>query len=84
MENVQGNVSTIAVMLYAILAPYIAKYVSQEVFIAIIGLLAVIWSAYHPNTFAIFNNQKESADNNITSIGEYDDLEPIDGDDDDQ
>lgn len=56
MDNIQGNVSTIAVAVYAILAPYIAQYVSQEVFVAICGLILVLWSAYNPNSFKIFGN----------------------------
>lgn len=59
MDNVQGNVSTIGVMIWTILCPYISQYVSQEVFLAIFGLLIVIWSAYNPNTFAIFGNKEE-------------------------
>jgi len=59
MDNVQGNVSTIAVAVYALLAPYIAQYISQEVFLALIGLLLVLWSAYNPNSFAILGNAKE-------------------------
>ena len=57
MDNIQGNLSTIFVAIYAVLAPYIAQYVSQEVFVAICGLILVIWSAYNPNTFKIFGNQ---------------------------
>ena len=56
MDNIQGNLSTILVAIYAILAPYIAQYISQEVFLAICGLILVIWSAYHPNSFKIFGN----------------------------
>ena len=56
MELNQNNISTVAVALYAILAPYISQYVSQEVFIAIFGLLLVIWSAYNPNTLNILGN----------------------------
>lgn len=59
MENAQGNISTVGVMIWTILCPYISQYVSQEVFLAIFGLLIVIWSAYNPNTFAIFNNNTE-------------------------
>ena len=32
MDNIQGNVSTIAVAIYALLAPYIAQYISEDVF----------------------------------------------------
>ena len=58
MDNIQGNVSTIGVMIWTILCPYVSQYVSQEVFLAVFGLLIVIWSAYNPNTFAIFGNNK--------------------------
>lgn len=56
MENIQGNLSTIGVIIWTILCPYISPYVSQEVFLAIFGLIIVLWSAYHPNTFEIFGN----------------------------
>lgn len=58
MDNIQGNVSTIAVFIYTILAPYIAQYISQEVFLAIFGLILVLWSAYHPNSFKFLGNDK--------------------------
>ncbi len=58
MDNIQGNVSTIAVAIYALLAPYIAQYVSEDVFLAIVSLILVIWSAYNPNSFAILGNAK--------------------------
>ena len=58
MDNVQGNVSTIGVMIWTILCPYISQYVSQEVFLAIFGLLIVLWSAYNPNTFKVLGNGK--------------------------
>jgi len=60
MDNIQGNVSTIAVAIYALLAPYISQYISQEVFLAIFGLILVIWSAYNPNSFAILGNDDKS------------------------
>ena len=56
MDNLQGNISTVLVALYAILAPYISQYMSQEVFLSICGLILVIWSAYNPNTFKILGN----------------------------
>jgi hypothetical protein len=58
MDNIQGNVSTIAVFIYTILAPYIAQYISQEVFLALFGLILVLWSAYNPNTFKFLGNDK--------------------------
>lgn len=59
MDNLQGNISTIAVFIYTILAPYIAQYISQEVFLAIFGVILVLWSAYHPNTFKFLGNDKK-------------------------
>lgn len=56
MDNIQGNLSTIIVALYAILAPYISQWVSQEVFIALCGFILVLWSAYNPNSFKILGN----------------------------
>lgn len=56
-DNIQGNVSTIAVMIWTILCPYISQYVSQEVFMAIFGLIIVLWSAYNPNSFAWLGNK---------------------------
>ena len=56
MDNIQGNVSTIGVMIWTVLCPYISQYVSQDVFLAIFGLLIVLWSAYNPNTFEWLGN----------------------------
>ena len=70
MDNLQGNVSTIAVFIYAILAPYIAQYVSQEAFIAICGLIVVLWSAYNPNTFAFLGNAKPAIDTEETVLND--------------
>ena len=79
MDNIQGNVSTVAVALYALLAPYIAQYISQEVFLAIVGLILVLWSAYNPNSFAILGNGKtEPVEEDLVLNDEY-----TTGDDDD-
>ena len=56
MEFNQGNISTIVSMLWIILCPYISNYVTQEAFIAICGLIIIVWSACNPNTFEIFGN----------------------------
>lgn len=73
MDNIQGNVSTIAVAIYALLAPYIAQYVSEDVFLAIVGLILVIWSAYNPNSFAILGNstKKEPVEEDLILNDEY-------------
>jgi len=56
MEFNQGNISTIVAMLWTILCPYISTYVSQDAFIAICGIIIIIWSACNPNTFSVFGN----------------------------
>ena len=57
----QNNVSTIAVIVYGVLAPYIAQYLSQEQFsalcIAVVGIIVIVWSATHPNTMDVFGNK---------------------------
>ena len=55
-NNLIGNVSTIAVWIYCILAPYIGQYISQDVFLAIFGLLLALWSSSNPNTFKWLGN----------------------------
>lgn len=55
-DNIIGNFSTIAVWIYTILAPFIAQYVSQEVFLAIFGLILAVWSSANPNTFKFLKN----------------------------
>ncbi len=67
IDNFENNISTILVAIYAVLAPYIAQYMSQEVFIAICGLILVIWSAYNPNTMKIFNNDKKTPTEEYTN-----------------
>ena len=60
MENLQGNLSTILVWVYVIIAPYIATYMSQDQFVtimtAVVGLIITIWSAYNPNRFKFLGN----------------------------
>lgn len=56
MEFNQGNISTIVSMLWIILSPYLAQYVTQEAFIAICGLIIIVWSACNPNSFEVFGN----------------------------
>ena len=63
MDNLQGNLSTILVWVYVIIAPYIATYMSQDQFVtimtAIVGLIVTIWSAYNPNSFGFLGNAPE-------------------------
>ena len=62
MNNLEGNLSTILVWIYVIIAPYIATYMSQDQFVtimtAVVGLIITIWSAYNPNSFKFLGNDK--------------------------
>ena len=64
MNNLEGNLSTILVWIYVIIAPYIATYMSQDQFVtimtAIVGLIITIWSAYNPNSFKFLGNAEET------------------------
>lgn len=55
-NNLTGNISTIAVWAYVILAPYISQYVTQEVFLALVGIIIAVWSSANPNSFSFLNN----------------------------
>ena len=61
-DDWKNNVSTIAVLLYGVLSPYLAQYLSQEqfsaLFIAIVSIVLVLYSAKHPNTFESLGNAK--------------------------
>ena len=63
MNNIQGNLSTILVWIYVIIAPYIATYMSEDQFVtimtAVVGLSITIWSAYNPNSFEFLGNKAE-------------------------
>ena len=56
MDNLTGNISTIAVWIYVILAPYISQYITQDVFLALIGIVIAVWSSANPNDFSFLNN----------------------------
>ena len=64
MNNLQGNLSTILVWIYCIIAPYIAQYMSQDQFVtimtALVGLIVAIWSAYNPNSFKFSKNSSNT------------------------
>ena len=60
MDDWKNNVSTIAVLIYGVLSPYLAQYLSADQFsalcIAIVSIVLVVWSAKNPNTMKIFGN----------------------------
>lgn len=55
-NNIIGNISTVAVWVYVILAPYIATYISQDVFLALVGIIIAVWSSSNPNDFKFLGN----------------------------
>lgn len=62
IDDWKNNVSTVAVLLYGVLSPYLAQYLSAEEFsalcIALVSIVLVLYSAKHPNTFDWFGNGK--------------------------
>lgn len=61
-DDWKNNVSTIAVLLYGVLSPYLAQYLSADEFsalcIALVSIVLVLYSAKHPNTFKALGNDK--------------------------
>ena len=61
-DDWKNNVSTIAVLLYGVLSPYLAQYLSADEFsalcIALVSIVLVLYSAKHPNTFKALGNGK--------------------------
>lgn len=72
MDNLTGNISTIAVWIYVILAPYISQYITQDVFIALIGVIIAVWSSANPNDFAFLNNDAKPCGGNCSCSSEED------------
>ena len=65
MENLQGNISTIATWLAILITPIIINYgidIDQTTLTTFIytGILIIIavWSSYNPNTFKFLQNNK--------------------------
>ena len=61
-DDWKNNVSTVAVLLYGVLSPYLAQYLSADQFsalcIALVSIVLVLYSAKHPNTFKVLGNGK--------------------------
>ena len=61
-DDWKNNVSTVAVLLYGVLSPFLAQYLSAEQFsalcIALVSIVLVVYSEKHPNTFKAFGNGK--------------------------
>ncbi len=63
-NNFYGNVSTIALFVYLIIAPNlqslgITQTMFSEFVVAVVGIALAVWSACNPNTMRIFGNHKE-------------------------
>lgn len=62
VEYLKCNVSTIAVVVYGVLSPFLAQYLSADEFsaliIAILSIVLAIYSAKNPNTFKVLGNDK--------------------------
>lgn len=62
IDDWKNNVSTVAVLVYGVLSPYLAQYLSAEEFsalcIALVSIVLVLYSAKHPNTFKALGNGK--------------------------
>ena len=84
-DDWKNNVSTIAVLLYGVLSPYLAQYLSQEqfsaLFIAIVSIVLVLYSAKHPNTFeSLGNGKRDCVCNDETVLNDEYEVDPV-GDD---
>lgn len=62
IDDWKNNVSTVAVLLYGVLSPYLAQYLSAEEFsalcIALVSIILVLYSEKHPHTFKALGNGK--------------------------
>ena len=75
----KNNVSTVAVLVYGVLSPFLAQYLSAEQFsalcIALVSIVLVVYSEKHPHTFGNGNCNCEE-----TVMNEESETNPVDGD----
>lgn len=59
-DELRNNLSTIIVIITGALSPFVAQYLTQEQFsalvIAIINVIFILYSAKYPNTFKCLGN----------------------------
>lgn len=84
-DELKNNLSTIAVLCYAVLSPYIAQYLTADQFsalvVAVTGVLLVVYSARHPNTMEVFGNNKGcDCENEEIILNEEYTLDPLEDD----
>ena len=62
IDDWKNNVSTVAVLVYGVLSPFLAQYLSAEQFsalcIALVSIVLVVYSEKHPHTFKALGNGK--------------------------
>lgn len=62
IDDWKNNVSTVAVLVYGVISPYLAQYLSAEQFsalcIALVSIVLVLYSEKHPHTFKALGNGK--------------------------
>ena len=77
------NLSTIFVWLWVIVGPYIVEYVSQDQFVAlgvaIVGIIAAVYSSKNPNTMERLGNAKPELETEETVLNEEYECDGSDG-----
>lgn len=65
-DDIKNNLSTIAVWVYVVIAPYVSEYITQDQFVtlivAIIGLCIAVYSSANPNTFKRLGNDDNTCE----------------------
>ena len=85
-DDWKNNVSTVAVLLYGVLSPFLAQYLSAEQFsglcIALVSIVLLVYSEKHPTTFSALGNGKcdGNCDCEETVMNEEYEINPVDGD----
>ena len=85
-DDWKNNVSTVAVLIYGVLSPYLAQYLSADQFsalcIALVSIVLVLYSAKYPNTFDCFGNGKCDGDCDCeeTVMNDEYEVDPVNGD----
>ena len=66
--NWKGNATTILMIVWVLVSPYLAEYLNQDQFLilglSLVGLAFKLIDAYFPNTLKIFRNSVCSCDAN--------------------
>ena len=79
IDDWKNNVSTVAVLLYGVLSPFLAQYLSAErviaLCIAVVRCVLVVYSEKHPHTCGNGNCNCEE-----TVMNEESETNPVDGD----